>query len=293
MPSEGAGPALAASAALATLGPEALIRPRWPAPPGVGALMTTRAGGVSRGPWASLNLGRHAGDDAQAVAENRRRFAASLLPTDVPEGGRGTSTPARPVWLRQVHGTNVLELDAQTPEHPQSAADAAWTRTPGIACVVGAADCLPVLFAARDGTAVAAAHAGWRGLAAGVLEATLRALGDGAGVPPHDLLAWLGPCIGPAHFEVGADVLLAFGHRPTEGDLEHFSYRPRPDGAPRWLADLQGLAAARLQRLGVGHIAAQRECTYEHASRFFSFRRDHPTGGSGRMAAAIWLGAAA
>jgi hypothetical protein len=291
----------------------ALIRPRWPAPACVGALMSTRAGGVSGGAWASLNLGRNVGDAPEAVAENRRRLAASLRREDA----AGDALPARPVWLRQVHGTQVLELDGQTPEHPAAPADAAWTRTPGVACVIGAADCLPVLLAVRDGRAVAAAHAGWRGLAAGVIESAVQALVEGAGARPADLLAWLGPCIGPRHFEVGADVLEAFGHpvvaagataaaievaqgAASAGDrcaplapfahFAHFGFRPRADGSPRWLADLQGLARERLERLGVGAISAEAACTYEEASRFFSFRRDGRGGGaSGRMVAAIWL----
>jgi YfiH family protein len=281
-----------------------LLRPAWPAPPGVGALMSTRAGGVSTGAFASLNLGRSVGDLAQAVAENRRRFVASLRIDASPAGASG-ARPARPVWLHQVHGTTVLELDEQTAEHPQAPADAAWTRTRGIACIVGAADCLPVLFAARDGRAVAAAHAGWRGLAGGVLEATVGALGRGAGVPPADLLAWLGPCIGARRFEVGADVLRAFGFEPRAADsapslhfphFPHFRHAPRPDGEPRWLADLRGLATQRLRSLGVGFIAADDACTYEDASRFFSFRRDSRGGTgspSGRMAAAVWLEAGA
>ncbi len=257
-----------------------LIRPQWPAPATIGALMSTRRGGVSSGPFASLNLGQTSGDAPEALAENGRRFTASLGPGTV-----------RSVWLRQVHGTQALELDAATPERPDTPADAAWTRTPGIACAIGAADCMPVLFAARDGRAVAAAHAGWRGLAAGVLEATVAALAKGAAVRAADLLAWMGPCIGPRHFEVGADVLLAFGADPAAAapGPEHFAYAPRPDGTPRWRADLRGLARQRLERLGLGFIGGEEACTYEDASRFFSFRRDGRRGPTGRMAAAIWL----
>ncbi|MBL8326423.1 MAG: peptidoglycan editing factor PgeF [Rubrivivax sp.] len=263
--------------------------------------MTTRAGGVSRGEWASLNLGRSVGDAPEAVAENRRRFAASLRRQGA-AGAASREPAARPVWLQQVHGNRVIELDASTPERAPVPADAAWTRVPGIACVVGAADCLPVLLAARDGRAVAAAHAGWRGLAAGVIENTVQALMEALAVRPDDLLTWLGPCIGPRRFEVGADVLQAFGHAAAgpgagvpgeEGAAlnapqwcRHFTYRPRADGSPRWLADLQGLARERLQRLGVTEISAEDACTYEEASRLFSFRRD---GRSGRMAAAIWI----
>jgi len=278
----------------AALPESALVRPAWAAPANVGALMSTRSGGVSTGALASLNLGRAVGDTPEAVSENRRRFAASLRGVDV----AAEPPPARPVWLRQVHGVHVLELDDATPECPEVAADAAWTQTPGVACLIGAADCLPVLLAARDGRAVAAAHAGWRGLAAGVIEATVEALTRGAGVAPGELMAWLGPCIGPARFEVGAEVLHAFGVEPRERDVSDvsdapgFRFAPRPDGAPRWLADLRGLARARLARLGVGAVSASEACTFDDESTFFSFRRDStrvPASPSGRMAAAIWL----
>ncbi len=297
MPSDAtvAAAAAAVMTGTATLLAEAdLVRPDWPAPPQVGALMSTRAGGVSSGALASLNLGRKVGDAPEAVAENRRRFVASLR-TDRPDPvrrGEVAAASVRPVWLHQVHGTHVMELDRLTPEHPKTPADAAWTRTAGIACIVGAADCLPLLLAARDGRAVAAAHAGWRGLAAGVLEATVSALERGTGARPADLLAWLGPCIGARHFEVGADVLQAFGVAPDEADAEHFRYTPQLGGAPRWRADLRGLAQQRLRALGVGFIAVDGACTYEDESRFFSFRRDgqrEPRCASGRMAAAIWL----
>jgi purine-nucleoside/S-methyl-5'-thioadenosine phosphorylase / adenosine deaminase len=247
-----------------------LLRPAWDVP-GVGAAMSTREGGVSRGPWASLNLGRSVGDDPAAVAENRRRWAEAIA--------------ARPVWLNQVHGVHVLQLDRHSPEHPEQPADAAWTCERGLACMVGAADCLPVLLATADGRAVAAAHAGWRGLAAGVLEATLAALRDGAGAQPAELVAWLGPCIGPRQFEVGADVLQAFGVDPDGAGSPRFRFRPRADGAPRWLADLAGLALERLRRAGVTAVSCADACTVEHASSFFSFRRD---GRTGRMAAAVW-----
>ena len=249
--------------------PLPFLRPDWPAPPGVMALMSTREGGVSVAPWQSLNLGVAVGDDALAVAENRARFAAAL--------------GARPIWLRQVHGIHVLRLQAGQPEVPAEPADAAWTSEPGIACTVQVADCLPVLFAARNGRAVAAAHAGWRGLAAGVLEATLRALQQDAGVAPADVMAWLGPCIGPRQFEVGADVLQAFA---DPADAASFTRRNRPDGSDRWLANLQQLAQRRLAAAGVGLVSTQPACTVEDASRFFSFRRD---GVSGRLAAAICL----
>lgn len=249
-----------------------LLRPVWAgaAPPGVGAAMSLREGGVSEGLYASLNLGVAVGDDDETVVENRARFAAAL--------------GARPVWLRQVHGVQVLRLTAGAVA-TDSPADAAWTDEPGLACTVQVADCLPVLFAVSDGRAVAAAHAGWRGLAAGVLEATVDALCRGTGARPAQVQAWLGPCIGPRQFEVGADVLRAFGHDPAGADPQRFACRERPDGSLRWLADLQGLALDRLAAAGVGAVSATPACTVEDASAFFSFRRD---GVTGRMAAAIW-----
>ena len=246
------------------------IEPQWAAPAGVGALMSTRRGGHSGPPWDSLNLGASTGDDPGAVAGNRSRWAQSL--------------GAAPVWLNQVHGARVVRIGAGDVGREPSTADAAWTDRPGFACTVLAADCLPVLFASRDGRAVAAAHAGWRGLAGGVLEATLAALREGAGVEPSAVVAWLGPCIGPQAFEVGADVLQAFG--ALKGADRCFVSRPRPDGAPRWLADLQALAVLRLTAAGVHTVSSSRLCTVADDSRFFSYRRD---GRTGRMAASVWL----
>lgn len=251
--------------------PLPLLRPDWPVA-GVGAVMSTREGGVSVVPWASLNLGLSVGDAPAAVAENRRRFVAGLH-------------GARPVWLRHAHGRDLLRLTTQTPEHAPLAADGAWTTERGIACMVSGADCMPVLLAAADGRAVGAAHAGWRGLAAGVVESLLAALEQGAGLAPQDCHAWLGPCIGPCHFEVGEDVLRAFGVAPRPCDAPHFAFAPRADGSARWLADLPGLAAARLRAAGVRAVQASGACTYADRERFFSHRRD---GVSGRMVAAIW-----
>lgn len=245
------------------------LQPAWTAP--VGAVCSTRSGGVSGGPWRSLNLGLAVGDDAAAVAENRRRFAAL--------------TGAVPVWLRQVHGTKVVRLRQSDIDGPPHEADAAWTDLPGLACTVQVADCLPALFAAPGGRAVAAAHAGWRGLADGVLEATLQALCEGASCAPADVQVWLGPCIGRTRFEVGADVLAAFGSAAADPDARWFTARPRADGSPRWLADLPGLARARLAAAGVTQVSGGTWCTVSDASRFFSFRRD---GVTGRFAAAIW-----
>ena len=252
-------------------GPEAFLLPDWPAPSGVQALMTLRAGGVSAPPFDSFNLSVGVGDDAVAVQTNRSRLLARLQ--------------SRPTWLRQVHGSDVLHITRDTPEHPQASFDAAWTRERGLACMVGAADCMPVLFATCDGGAVGAAHAGWRGLAGGVLEATLHAICEGQGVLPADVLVWLGPCIGPRQFEVGADVLQAFGQDPGQPDPALFLPRTRPDGSPRWLANLPALARLRLQAAGVQRIRAADTCTVEDPSRFFSYRRD---GRTGRMVAAVW-----
>ena len=258
--------------------PDALC-PDWPAPPGVRALMSTRAGGVSAAPFDSLNLrpaalpGAHL-DDPAAVAENQRRFSAAL--------------DAVPVWLDQVHGAEVVRLDAAhvRPGAPLPRADASISTEPGIACTVLVADCLPVLFCSRQGDVVGAAHAGWRGLAGGVLEATVVAMAEASGRGPADIIAWLGPCIGPQAFEVGADVLLAFGATPGAQDAPCFRYAPRPDGSPRWRADLPGLARARLQAAGVDAVHGGRWCTFSDASRFFSFRREPRTG---RLAAAVAL----
>jgi len=248
------------------------LRPAWTASPRVGALMSSRSGGVSAAPWDSLNLGTAVGDDPAHVAENRRRFIAA--------------TGAEPCWLQQVHGRTVLRAAPQVPGAPLPQADASWTDEPGIACIVQLADCMPVLLAAPEGRAVAAAHAGWRGLAGGVVEAALRAVCEAAGCEPAELQVWLGPCIGPRQFEVGADVLQAFGADAGQPALRCFVPRAAADGTPRWLADLQGLAEDRLAAAGVRRLSAERACTVEQASRFFSYRRD---GRTGRMAAAVWI----
>lgn len=252
---------------------DAFLRPAWAVDPRVGALVTTRAGGVSLPPFDSMNLGRSSGDAPEAVAENRRRYEASMgVPT---------------VYLSQVHGTHVLRLTTADlrPGEPQQA-DACITTEPGLACTVMVADCLPVLFAAPGARGVGAAHAGWRGLAGGVLEATVAALCDAAGCAPGELHAWLGPCIGPDAFEVGADVLRAFGAAPGAEGARFVPSGPGTDGLPRWRADLPGLARDRLAGAGLRHVAGGHWCTVGDPSRFFSFRRDRVTG---RMAAGIWL----
>lgn len=246
---------------------EGALIPDWPLSDRVGALMSSRAGGVSRAPWQSLNLGLAVGDTNEAVAENRRRFEAAV------------GVPA--VYLRQVHGAHVIRLRAaDAGRNLTEPADAAITTEPGIACTVQAADCLPVLFAAPHGRGVGAAHAGWRGLAGGVLEAAVAGLCEAASCRPHELRAWLGPCIGPRRFEVGTDVVEAFDR------AQYFVPRPRADGSMRWLADLPGLARERLRAAGLTQIRGGQWCTVEDPSRFFSFRRD---GLTGRMAAAVWL----
>ena len=249
------------------------IAPDWPLPSGVRALCSTRAGGVSRAPFESLNLGEHVGDEPAAVAANRAIFAGRLQ--------------ARPVFLQQVHGSATVQLVADTPDG--TPADACVTTAAGLACTIMVADCLPVLLAVRDGSVVAAAHAGWRGLAGargqGVLESACARLWELSGRTPGETIAWLGPCIGPEAFEVGDEVKAAFeSNDAAAGSLF------RPHGPGKWLADLPGLARRRLEAIGVagihGNDGSTPWCTVSNPSRFFSHRRDR--GVSGRFAAAIW-----
>lgn len=243
--------------------------PRWPAPAGVRAVMTTREPGLGSPPYQGYNLASHVGDDPGTVARHREMFATAL--------------GAQPVFLDQVHGTTVVPLSRATLPALPPRADAAWTAEPGLACVVMVADCLPVLFAAPQGRAVAAAHAGWRGLAAGVLEATVSSLCRAASCAPRDLVAWLGPCIGPRRFEVGEEVRLVFEQAGGPQARGYF----RPAELPgKWLADLAGLAQWRLADAGVQRVSGGQWCTVEDPSRFYSFRRDRVTG---RMAAAVWI----
>ncbi len=241
----------------------------WPAPPSVRAVCTTRIGGHSASPYDSLNLGIHVGDDATAVAANRAHVQKAL--------------GVRPVFMDQVHGVNLLQLDADTPDG--QSADGAWTRQPGLACTVMVADCLPILLCDAQGQQVAAVHAGWRGLAgqqgSGVLETVCKTWGASAG----DLLVWLGPCIGPTAFEVGAEVQLAFAATLAQA---RDCFVPLGDG--KYLADLPGLARQRLAHLGVtqvyGNDGSAPWCPVGNPLRFFSHRRDRV---SGRQAACIWL----
>jgi hypothetical protein len=238
------------------------IVPDWPAPARVRAVVTTRAGGVSRPPWDSLNVADHVGDEPAAVAENRRRLRARW------------ALPAEPVWLQQVHGCDVVDAGRGAAGCP---ADAAVAVGPGSVCAVLTADCLPVLFCDRAATVVGVAHAGWRGLAGGVLEQTVARLDR----PARELLAWLGPAIGPQAFEVGDEVRAAF--TAQDGEAARCFH---PSARGRWLADLYGLARLRLQRAGVGDVHGGGMCTFSDAARFYSYRRD---GVTGRMASLLWL----
>jgi YfiH family protein len=240
------------------------IVPSWPVHERVRSLATTRAGGVSAGRYATLNLGTASGDDPAVIAENRRRIGAFI--------------PSAPVWLRQVHGADVVTLDAATVIAARTSApvaDAAVTRERNVVLGVLIADCLPVLFAERTADVIAVAHAGWRGLARGVLENTVGAMG----VDPADIVVWLGPAIGMNAFEVGEDVVDAFAGSDVD---EGFA----PKGRGKWNADLYAIARARLERSGVRSINGGGYCTFTDSARFFSYRRERETG---RMAALIWV----
>jgi len=240
-----------------------LIIPQWPAPANVRAATTTRRGGVSRPPFDSLNMAGHVGDDPAAVATNRQLVAQTLSLAD------------EPWWLSQVHGTDVVTIERGYGGLPE--ADASLTQEPGCICVVLTADCLPVLFCDQAGSRVAAAHAGWRGLSAGVLEATVRKLA----VPESEIIVWLGPAIGPRSFEVGEEVYRAFVDQDADTAGSFVVSRPG-----HWFADLYGLARRRLELVGVTAVYGGGLCTFEDRERFYSFRRD---GKTGRMASLIWL----
>jgi YfiH family protein len=246
----------------------------WPAPPGVRAGVTLRHGlGVSRPPFDSFNLGARCGDDPDAVAENRRQLQAAL------------ALPSPPRWLRQVHGVGVVRFASPggaEGEGGEPEADAAVTAEPGTVLAILTADCLPVVLAARDGREVGAAHAGWRGLCAGVLEATVAAMRT----PPGDLVAWLGPAAGPSHYEVGAEVLDAFVARDGRARLAFLPTRPG-----HWRVDLPMLARQRLLDAGVFAVHGGGLCTIADAARFYSHRRStlDGQGRSGRMATLAWI----
>ncbi|NBW67269.1 MAG: peptidoglycan editing factor PgeF [Betaproteobacteria bacterium] len=246
----------------------------WQLPLGVQALCTTRLGGVSLPPFDSLNLGDHVQDEPHHVTQNRDILKEKL------QG-------ARPVFLKQVHGSAVLNLEPLTPDG--ALADACFTQTPYLACTIMVADCLPILFTDFKGAIVAAAHAGWRGLAHGVVENTVNTMCLKSGVHPSDILVWLGPCIGPNAFEVGSEVLQAF----LQADkTARRCFKKHPDAPGKYFADLPMLARERLRALGVlsiaGNDSSDAWCTVQQASRFFSYRRD---GVTGRFAACIWRNA--
>ena len=240
------------------------ISPDWPAPAGVRAVMTTRSGGVSQAPFDQLNLGDHVDDDPDAVLENRAIVRNEL------------QLPDEPLWLTQVHGTTVVTVGRAA---QATIADAAVARGVGKVCAIMTADCLPVLFCDKDGSVVAGAHAGWRGLEAGVLESTIQAMGS----KPQDILVWMGAAIGPQHFEVGDEVREAFVKSQVQAERAFKAH-----GAGKWLADLYCLARLRLEQSGIArdNIYGGTQCTYAQAEQFYSYRRESRTG---RMAALIWL----
>ena len=240
------------------------IEPSWPVPARIQAIATTRNAGVSVGRYATLNLGGATGDDPAAVAENRRRLGMYL--------------PSAPVWLHQVHGPDVVTLDATaipTAHASSPVADAAVTREHNVVLGVLIADCLPVLLAERNGNVIAVAHAGWRGLARGVLQNAVAAMG----IEPADIIAWLGPAIGMSAFEVGEDVVDAF----AASDV-HEGFAPK--GRGKWNADLYAIARTRLEQSGVRSVNGGGYCTFTDSARFFSYRRERETG---RMAVLLWI----
>lgn len=254
------------------------IVPDWPdAPANIGALATTRTGGFSAAPYddgqggGGLNLGRHCGDDDAVVERNRARLQQAL--------------PGRPAWISQVHGIAVADAASTGADRPVIVADASIATAPGVVCTVMTADCLPVLFADVDGKVVGAAHAGWRGLAAGVLAETVKAM-RAAGA--SDITAWLGPAIGPEQFEVGVDVLDAFmaAAAPVDEQQVRAAFRDYPGRDGKYLADIYALARVYLARDGVTRVSGGTLCTATDAGRFFSYRRDHVTG---RQASLIWI----
>lgn len=241
-----------------------LILPQWPQPLTVRSCVTTRQGGVSLPPFDSLNLGSHVGDDPQSVSANRLRLIDLA------------ALPAAPHWLEQVHGTHVVRVTPKTPYLPTLVADSAYTNQPGVVCAAMTADCLPVLFSSRAGDEVAAAHAGWRGLCAGVLEKTVAEFS----AKPSDIIAWLGPAIGPQQFEVGGEVRDAFMSVDSAAEA---AFQPK---GSKFLADIYHLARLRLNSCGVARIYGGEYCTVTDSTKFYSYRRDVNTG---RLASLIWL----
>ncbi len=239
--------------------PKNWLEPTWPCPSNIHAATTLRTGGLSQSCFASFNLGSHVGDNGQHVNQNREYLKQQL------------ELPNEPIWLNQVHGDTVLQADLVQGLLP---ADASFTAQPGIVCTVMTADCLPVLFCSSDGQKIAAAHAGWRGLLAGILSKTCQAM------QPNDIIAWLGPAIGPERFEVGTEVFDAFVQKNAQ-----FAMAFNQQDAKHYLANIYQLARIELASNGISHIYGGNFCTYSDSERFFSYRRD---GQTGRMATLIW-----
>ena len=248
-----------------------IIKPDWPAPDNIRAAFTTRIGGYSKAPCDGFNLGLHVGDNEEHVHSNRQLLIDTL------------SLPAAPLYLNQVHGSDAVcaEEFLHSKNHSVPAADACWS-SGGSVITIMTADCLPVLFASECGSVIAGAHAGWRGLADGVLEKTI----DSLSVPASGLLAWLGPAIGPAKFEVGEEVKECFVSRNASSEAHFEAVESSDEACCKYLANLYGLAADRLTSAGVGSVYGGEHCTYSDERRFFSHRRDR--GLTGRMAALIW-----
>ncbi|MBT8128251.1 MAG: peptidoglycan editing factor PgeF [Gammaproteobacteria bacterium] len=238
------------------------LLPEWPAPANVHALTTLRKGGYSTGPYTSFNLALHSDDDPIAVQKNRELLRSYF------------ELPAEPIWLQQVHSNQLIEAVSTVVD---TQADGCWSRTPGYVCAVMTADCLPVLICDRSGTKVAAAHAGWRGLYAGVITNAVNILRS----DPAELVVWLGPAIGPLAFEVGLEVMQSFTTRDQANTL---AFRQVDDS--HWLCDIYQLAKIELAALGVTAVYGGDECSYADEQRFYSYRRD---GITGRMASVIWL----
>ncbi|MBD3671054.1 MAG: peptidoglycan editing factor PgeF [Gammaproteobacteria bacterium] len=238
------------------------LMPEWPAPANVHAVTTTRQGGISLSPYDSMNLADHVGDEIRNVNENRRHLRECL------------KLPAEPFWLSQVHGTQIVDVDQA---EAGVKADASYSQVAGRPCVVMTADCLPLLLCNANGSQVAAVHAGWKGLAAGIIESAVRQFDSGGG----DIMAWLGPAIGPQQFEVGDEVRDIFC-RDDKAATEAFTSH----GDGKWLADIYQLARLRLARVGVDQVFGGGLCTYTDDQRFYSYRRDKETG---RMASLIWF----
>lgn len=265
-----------------------LLVPEWPAPSNVKSIITTRQGGVSETPFDGFNLATHVGDNVVCVTENRRLLSVTLHRTDASYLGEFSvaSSHAQPItWLTQVHGTHIVNLDAAFEESSTVCADGAVSRMSGNMCAVLTADCLPVLMCDRQGTQVAAIHAGWQGMAQGILSCAV----SNFTCAPEDILCYFGPAISVKHFEVGADVLAAFQQATKQRlykESVECAFYPSTTTEKKWFGDLYALARSELQGKGVHDIYGGMDCSYSESERFYSFRRD---GVTGRIASLIWL----